>query len=220
MTKRSVVILIFAFSLCFVVLSARSYRVSMVPHGSKWSCNTCHTAGGGTPRNSFGSAVGAITGPGETPFWSPSLAAADSDGDGFSNGVELQDSAGTWSSGSADPGSASLATHPGDATDYPAGSAIWEVPASFSLQQNYPNPFNPYTTISYDLPVDADVLIEVHNLLGEKVATLVNEFASAGSYYTIWSGQYDNGALAGSGVYFYSITAGEFSEVKRMLLLK
>ena len=220
MTKRSVVIFTLILLLCFSVLSARSYRVSMMPYGDKWSCNSCHTAGGGTPRNSFGSAVGAITGSGETPFWGATLAAADSDGDGFSNGVELQDSAGTWSSGSANPGTASLVTHPGDATDYPAGAAIWVVPASFSLQQNYPNPFNPYTTISYDLPVDSDVLIEVHNLLGEKVATLVNETASAGSYVTLWTGHYDNGTAAASGIYVYSIKAGEFSDTKRMLLLK
>ena len=215
---RFMLIIVFIFSLS--LLSARSYRVSMVPYGDKWSCNTCHTDGGGTPRNPFGSSVEAITGSSETPFCGTALAAADSDGDGFSNGVELQDSAGTWSSGSANPGTASLVTHPGNASDHPVGSAIWEVPAAFSLSDNYPNPFNPHTMIAYDLPASADVKVEIFNTLGQKVATLVNEFAGAGSYVAIWNGQYDNGAIAVSGLYFYKMTAGSFSDVKRMVLMK
>ena len=220
MTKRSLVILILTFLFYFSALSARSYRVSMVPYGDKWSCNTCHTAGGGTPRNPFGSAVESITGSAETPFWGAALSVLDSDGDGFENGVELQDSAGTWTSGSTNPGNAALVTHPGDASDYPAGSSISRLPAIFELGQNFPNPFNPLTSIRFDLPVGSEVKIEIINTLGKRITTLVDQYVSTGSYVAIWNGCYDNGTTAESGIYFYKMTAGDFSDVKRMLLVK
>jgi hypothetical protein len=219
MNRKLVVFLIaLTFSLSF--LAARSYRVAMVPYGSNWSCNTCHTDGGGTPRNPFGQAVESITGNNNVVFWGPTLAALDSDGDGFINGVELQDSAGTWTSGSANPGTASLVTHPGDAQDFPATSAVWDIPASYELGHNYPNPFNPLTVISYNLPVYSHVTIDIYNVLGEKIKTLVNESASEGSYITIWNGLNDLGKAVNSGIYFYRMTAGDYSSVKRMVLMK
>jgi flagellar hook capping protein FlgD len=220
MKRRSSVFLIIVFSLFLTFLSARSYRVNMVPYGSNWSCNTCHTDGGGTPRNPFGQAVESITGDSEASFWGATLAALDSDGDGFANGVELQDSAGTWTSGTANPGTASLVTHPGDATSYPATTAIEGMPYLYELGHNYPNPFNPTTLIPYTLPTNAHVVIDIYNVLGEKVRTLVNETATRGTYVTIWNGQDDLGNAVNSGVYFYRMSTGDFTSVKRLVMMK
>jgi photosystem II stability/assembly factor-like uncharacterized protein len=90
------------------------------------------------------------------------------------------------------------------------------LPNQYFLFQNYPNPFNPATEIKYDLPRAANVTIKIYNTLGEEVKTLVsNEFKNAGSY----SITFDGSALA-SGVYFYTITAGEFRDSKKMVLIK
>jgi hypothetical protein len=89
------------------------------------------------------------------------------------------------------------------------------MPAAFSLSQNYPNPFNPATSFSYDLPKASHVRLEVFNVLGQKVATLVDAMQSAGVYNAEW----DASAHA-SGVYFYRLNAGNFTETRKMLLLK
>jgi plastocyanin len=88
-------------------------------------------------------------------------------------------------------------------------------PDAFRLQQNFPNPFNPATTISFDIPFSTHVSIKVYNLIGEVVATIVNENMSAGSYSKIW-----NAASIPSGVYFYQLHAGQFIETRKFVLLK
>jgi hypothetical protein len=92
---------------------------------------------------------------------------------------------------------------------------VTQIPESFSLYQNYPNPFNPTTTISYSLPISGNVALEVFNLLGEKVATLVDEFEEAGSYKKTF-----NADMLSSGVYIYKLSAGSFVETRKMILLK
>ena len=89
------------------------------------------------------------------------------------------------------------------------------VPSVYSLEQNYPNPFNPTTNIRFNLPNANQVVLKVYNILGEEVATLVNEFMNPGTY----EAHFDATQL-GSGTYFYSITAGDFTSVKKMLLVK
>lgn len=88
-------------------------------------------------------------------------------------------------------------------------------PGSYELAQNYPNPFNPITTISYSLPKDGLVKLRVFDITGREIATLVNESKVAGSYQVNF-----NGSNLSSGVYFYKIDVGSFSEVKRMVLVK
>ncbi len=85
----------------------------------------------------------------------------------------------------------------------------------FELFQNFPNPFNPITSIRYQIPVSADVEIKVFDLLGKDVGTLVNEFKNAGKYEINF-----NANQFSSGVYFYKITAGNFSDTKKMIILK
>ena len=101
--------------------TARGKRVRQVPNGAAFSCNACHTAGGGSPLNSFGLAIATdfltAAGAAGDVTWGPALAALDADGDGVSNGVELGDPDGTWVAGDANP--AVEAFHPGDPESTP-----------------------------------------------------------------------------------------------------
>ncbi len=95
------------------------------------------------------------------------------------------------------------------------GGELGSVPKTFSMSQNYPNPFNPVTKINYGVPKQSLVAIKVYDILGREVATLVNDTKQPG-YYTV---DFDGSNFA-SGVYFYRITAGTFTDVKRFILLK
>ncbi len=96
-----------------------------------------------------------------------------------------------------------------------ASSRSVNTPKSFDLSQNYPNPFNPTTTINYQLPKDAHVTLKVYDILGREVATLVDGEQSAG-YHEV---SFDGSNFA-SGVYFYKMTAGNYTAVKKLMLLK
>ena len=95
-----------------------------------------------------------------------------------------------------------------------------EVFPTLDLSQNYPNPFNPATQISYSLPKNCNVIIVIYNVLGQKVKTLVDEFQTAGYKTVHWDGKDDQGNEVASGVYFYKLKAGDFSETKKMILMK
>lgn len=92
---------------------------------------------------------------------------------------------------------------------------IATIPTGFKLEQNYPNPFNPTTTISYQLPDAGFVTLKVYDILGKEVATLISEEKSAGSY----SINFDASKLS-SGMYLYKISSGNFSQMKKMILMK
>ena len=102
-------------------VTARGKRVSQIPNGAAFSCNACHTAGGGSPRNAFGLELETnfltAAGPAGDVIWGPELAALDSDGDGVSNGAELGDPDGTWVAGDDNP--EGEAFHPGDPESTP-----------------------------------------------------------------------------------------------------
>jgi len=94
------------------------------------------------------------------------------------------------------------------------------LPYRFELSQNYPNPFNPVTTIEYNLPRKSNVTIEVYNVLGQKIRTLLDREKSAGSYTITWDGKTANCQPAATGVYLYRFRAGDHVETKKMLLLR
>ena len=111
-----------------------------------------------------------------------------------------------------------------------AGGAVWRRPLSevtgvktsmissptqFSLGQNYPNPFNPTTTITFSVPTHSLVSLKVFDILGREVATVLSEQLPAGNYSRQWSAQH-----MPSGVYFYRLHAGSFTETKKLVLLK
>ncbi len=92
-------------------------------------------------------------------------------------------------------------------------------PREFTLAQNYPNPFNPTTTISYTVPT-GNVKMEIYNLLGQKVKTLVNKSHAAGTYNEVWNGTNDAGNLVSSGVYLYKLKTKAGVKVKKLVLQK
>ncbi len=93
-------------------------------------------------------------------------------------------------------------------------------PVVFSLSQNYPNPFNPTTQIAFDIAQTERVNISIFNILGQRVATIIDGEMSAGSHVVTWNGQSQRGELLASGVYFYRLSTPSFTAVKKMLLLK
>ena len=94
------------------------------------------------------------------------------------------------------------------------------IPKVFALDQNYPNPFNPTTRINFQLPVSGNVVVEVYNLKGEIVATLVDGLMQAGFHSVEWNGLTSTGNQISSGVYLYRIQAGDFNKVRKMIMLK
>ncbi|MFZ0390414.1 MAG: FlgD immunoglobulin-like domain containing protein [Calditrichia bacterium] len=111
--------------------------------------------------------------------------------------------------------------------------AIWVMPlsvvgisespapiAGYQVLQNYPNPFNPATIISYALPVAQQVTIVIYNSLAQQVSTLAAGRQSAGLHQMVWDGKNDSGQPVGSGIYFYRVTAGDFTAVRKMMLLR
>ena len=102
------------------------------------------------------------------------------------------------------------------------------MPLQYSLHQNYPNPFNPVTTISYDLPEVAQVVISIYDIMGREVKTLVNLEQIAGFKSVVWDATNNMGQPVSAGMYLYRITAlqqnggqaGSFHQVKKMVLLK
>ena len=98
---------------------------------------------------------------------------------------------------------------------------IQTTPTEFALLQNFPNPFNPETTIGYELAESADVTLQIYNVVGQVVRTLmVSESQSVGRYQVRWDGMDDRGMPVSSGIYFYQISAGKFQDVRKLMLLK
>lgn len=95
-----------------------------------------------------------------------------------------------------------------------------QIPTQLALYANYPNPFNPNTTIAFDIPKPTPVSLEIFNILGQRVATLVNKNLIPGSYRYFWNAKNDNGQPLSSGIYFYQLKAGDRRIIKKMLLAK
>ena len=210
-------------SLSFLV--ARSFRVSKIPHGNENACANCHVnPGGGGARTPFGEAVNSLVTPGgQENFWSPSLAAVDSDGDGYTNGQELQDPDGTWQPGQAAPGDPALVSNPGDPNSIPAVTFVEfndGIPNDYALMNNYPNPFNPSTNIEFALPEPGNVRLEIYNTLGQLVRVLADAQYSAGLHTLVWNGKDDSGNSVGSGIYLYRMISNNFAKAKQMVLAK
>jgi hypothetical protein len=100
------------------------------------------------------------------------------------------------------------------------GGTVSDIPTTYDLLQNYPNPFNPSTTIEYQLPQNAFVDLKVYDITGREVTTLVATAQNAGRYTITWNAVDAKGYKVASGVYLYRLSAGNFSQIKKMMLLK
>jgi len=94
------------------------------------------------------------------------------------------------------------------------------VPTLYELRNAYPNPFNPTTSIEFNLPVSNNVKIEIFNIMGQKVHTLINEHKSAGTYTVTWDATNDYGQKVSTGMYFVRMQASHFVGIKKIMLLK
>ena len=94
------------------------------------------------------------------------------------------------------------------------------MPDHFNLKQNFPNPFNPETKIIYDLAQGANVILEIYNLLGQRIVTLVNKHQGIGRYEVIWDGKNDLGENVPSGVYLYRMLARDEVFIRKMILTR
>jgi len=94
------------------------------------------------------------------------------------------------------------------------------VPKEYALSQNYPNPFNPSTTIQFQLPKGSYVSLKIYDLTGREIRTLINKQMEAGYHKVVWDGTNNQGEKVVSGIYFYRIEAGTFSQIRRMILIK
>ena len=90
----------------------------------------------------------------------------------------------------------------------------------FALHNNYPNPFNPITNIGYDIPELSKVSIDIYNIAGNKVKTLVSKEHQPGRYKVQWNATNESGAPVATGMYIYKIRAKDFVSVKKLLLMK
>jgi len=94
------------------------------------------------------------------------------------------------------------------------------IPNKFALGQNYPNPFNPSTIISYDIPTEGKVVLQIYNMLGQEVRTLFDDVQASGSYQVTWNGENNFGRKLASGIYLYRMLYNQQQIVKKMMLLK
>jgi hypothetical protein len=101
-----------------------------------------------------------------------------------------------------------------------SNEVVSSTPAKQMLSQNFPNPFNPTTTIEYNVPVNGNVSLNVYNVKGQLVRTLVNENQTIGKHTIVWDGQDNNGATATSGIYFYKMTSSNTTETRKMIMVK
>jgi hypothetical protein len=95
-----------------------------------------------------------------------------------------------------------------------------ELPETFALAQNYPNPFNPITQIAFNLPRATHARLEIYNIVGRKVVTLLDDRRSAGSYVADWDGRDDQGRPVASGFYLYRLETDDNVATRKMILLK
>ncbi len=105
----------------------------------------------------------------------------------------------------SDPGPTPVGTH---------------LPKAYALEQNYPNPFNPTTTITYDVATMGEIRLNIYNIIGQKVRTLVNQVQPAGRWSVVWDGRDDFGGAVTSGVYFYRLETSGVALTRKMVLLK
>lgn len=105
-------------------------------------------------------------------------------------------------------------------TGYPTNGENISPPGKFELKQNYPNPFNPLTSIEFFVEKPGNVKIDIYDVTGRLIRTLIDTYKETGNHKIMWDGITDSGYKSASGVYFYNFRAGEFTETKKMIILK
>lgn len=165
---------------------SRSKNVSQLPNGAKNSCATCHVSNTQYSMNPFGKALKNGYYSGGNANWKATLAKLDSDGDGFTNGQELQDPEGLWTIGTTDPGDIALVTNPGLASSFPTGINEEVATNDIFIKLISGNPI--YDILSFELTLaqSSVLVVGIYNPSGSKVVDLYNGYAIAGNYTYNW----------------------------------
>lgn len=182
MKKRATLILL-AFILLTKMSLAESAFKSYVPNGSKFSCVTCHiSTDGGKNWNKFGNEIKMNHMSAGKPKWSTALANLDSDGDGKTNGQELQDPTGSWSNGKAQPGTLSLVTNPGDANSFSGVEDLILAKEFIEINSIYPNPANENSQVDFRIKEAGNIKIDIFGLNGNFIENVTEEYLESGDY--------------------------------------
>jgi hypothetical protein len=188
----------------------------LVPYGNIINCAMCHTNG-----------LFRLDLLEKYYIWGPELAVLDSDGDGFTNGTELQDPYGNWSPFDPNPGDSALISNPDDSLSTPeTGYGIEDEipglnpPRAFFLAQNYPNPVTFGTSIDYAIPRSERVVMTIYDVSGRVVRQLVNADRKVGKYSVHWDGRNASGRRVSGGMYLVRIKAGNFTATRKLMFMK
>ncbi len=211
----------FAILTNFTAIHSRPFRPEQIPNGTVNSCANCHVSPqGGGQLTPFGRTVSDdyldING---DVIWNASLASKDSDGDGFSNGFELQDPDGEWTIGQPGPGDPKEVFNPGDAASKPSVDFVemLNIASSVSIA---PNPFSDNTTIAYSLKQSGIVSIFIVSLNGEIIKNIFGNYIPAGKYRFIWDGKDGNGNDSPSGQYLMLFQFNGEAIVRKIYYMK
>lgn len=199
------------------ILQSKSGFVSQIPNGNKFSCITCHPNGNYGQFNDFGKATKSFLSSGKIN-WGEAFALLDSDGDGFSNGVELQDSQGIWKQGENAPGDIGLVTNPGDANSFPNENYVEDFSkvSGMIINRIYPNPIKDRAYVDLYFTVSGFFSIELYNYAGLKLFVLEAGYYKPGSYsINLISLDYLN-----SGEYFLKLNFNKYQRIDKILVIK
>jgi hypothetical protein len=209
---------IFATLIIFTtVLQSKSGFVSQIPNGSKYSCATCHPNGNYGQLNDFGKATKLYLSGGKIN-WVEALALLDSDGDGFSNGVELQDPHGTWKQGDPAPGELSLVTNPGDANSFPNENYVEDFGkvSGMIIKSVYPNPVRERAVIDISFSVAGYFKLELYNYAGLQMCMLEAGYYQPG----IYSINLKTLGYLNTGEYFLNFNFNGYQRLEKILIIK
>jgi hypothetical protein len=172
----------------------------------------------GGPRNKFGQTVENGYLNGNNVVWSPALANIDSDGDGFTNGQELQDPNGLWTAGATQPGDLNKVTNPGNANSFPTGVLEELADYQFSFNSVSPNPFSNTVNVSYTLAKPSMVFVAIYDIESNLIKNLLFENQNSGNYQINWDATNNLGNRVQMGIYFVQIRCNNNSIFKKIIL--
>lgn len=200
---------------------AKSSFVSQIPNGSVKACANCHVGSNYSSYNSFGQAVNSGYISGGKVTWNANLAKLDSDGDGFTNGTELQDPTGAWKIGAANPGLANSVSNPGDKASVPPTGVLDDnSDMNLSVASISPNPFNNAVSINLNLGEAGVPEISIYDINGTLVKNFTTEYRQASEFSLIWDGTDNSGNKVNSGKYIISMKLGDRIVSKSLELVK
>lgn len=212
-------ILFITVLITFSVSTGRSFRVNQIPNGNVNGCLNCHTSSaGGGKLNPFGTMVKNGYLINDNVNWNADLANKDADGDGYTNGEELQDALGTWKSGNSSPGNPSFVSNPGNSISVPNTTRVEDFATKSGLTYHSlaPNPASNSTKISFSLLIEGLVEITLYDTRGNAIEVLYKGLMKEG--FNVLNLNLDGNL--NSGTYFINIRYNGFSWIEKLNIIR